>query len=791
MSNLTPKPDTEWNILSHYEQAAYLANQKLSVMPVHGVVNGLCTCSQFHYDLKDVGKHPASAGGQKDATTDQGQVEKWWGMNPDWNLAIHCVRCGLVVFDFDPRNGSEDSYWRLWDATESMIEDTWIVDTGVYNVKGKTLRGFHIYFRLEQDVALVGDMKKLGYPGVDVKRNGYVMAAGSKHVSGVEYSWRKGHAPWEIPLAVIPQGLLETVIKRGGGSGSSRVNRITDLEGWDERWESVKSADVKATPYAQAALKRCVAELKGMRRGDSRNNAMNAMAFSLGHLIGGGQISLSKCRDELMAAAAESYGGDWTMKKSNTESVLREYGGGFEEGALSPLYPRQLTEDAVEEIKAAVIPFAEADNDRLLELVHTGFLKSSRLLSESLLEAVKLLGPIKVGPGKELLYYKDGYWQTEAEDEITRRVSLLMGEDFLTRYVSEVSKLLKVRSQKIVKMGPKEFLNLENGMLNWRTGLFSPHDPKFNSTVRINCAWDPYATCPNVDAWMSDMIYDDLIDLIWEIIGVCLYTGMGFQRAIFLDGSGRNGKGTLIRLISKLIPELFMANVEFQRFGSDKFATSQLFRKILNVVGDLSASAMKDSSTFKMLTGEDSIQAERKYGQPFNFQNEATLLFSANKMPIGSDETRGYASRFLIVPFTKKTLRDDEIDAALEDRLFAELPGVLVKAVAGLKRAMERKGFADVERCRIAHQKYMGRIDHFQNWADESCEFTGLRADVVPKTGMWSSYQFFCITNEIDGLKRLEFYEEYDRRFGRISQQVEHETMMFNQVRLKPSLMNF
>lgn len=160
-------------------------------------------------------------------------------------------------------------------------------------------------------------------------------------------------------------------------------------------------------------------------------------------------------------------------------------------------------------------------------------------------------------------------------------------------------------------------------------------------------------------------------------------------------------------------------------------------------------------------------------------------------MPIGSDETRGYASRFLIVPFTKKTLRDDEIDAALEDRLFAELPGVLVKAIAGLKRAMERKGFADVERCRIAHQKYMGRIDHFQNWADESCEFTGLRADVVPKTGMWSSYQFFCITNEIDGLKRLEFYEEYDRRFGRISQQVEHETMMFNQVRLKPSLMNF
>jgi phage/plasmid-associated DNA primase len=44
-----------------------------------------------------------------------------------------------------------------------------------------------------------------------------------------------------------------------------------------------------------------------------------------------------------------------------------------------------------------------------------------------------------------------------------------------------------------------ELINLENGLLKVRTYELIPHSPEFLSTVRIPMAFDPQATCPEIE----------------------------------------------------------------------------------------------------------------------------------------------------------------------------------------------------------------------------------------------------------------------------------------------------
>ncbi len=61
------------------------AAQGWHVIPVHGVVDGRCTCGGA---TCSAGKHPIYGGGFKIATTDLQTIRDWWDANPGANVAI-------------------------------------------------------------------------------------------------------------------------------------------------------------------------------------------------------------------------------------------------------------------------------------------------------------------------------------------------------------------------------------------------------------------------------------------------------------------------------------------------------------------------------------------------------------------------------------------------------------------------------------------------------------------------------------------------------------------------------
>jgi len=386
------------------------------------------------------------------------------------------------------------------------------------------------------------------------------------------------------------------------------------------------------------------------------------------------------------------------------------------------------------------------------------------LVVETLLRATEILGPFAVDRGKKIWYYSNGVWSPDGMDELTRRVLFCTGDKYRKEYVNQVVSLVQARKPQIVGLGPSKYLNLQNGMLDWSTQELVPHNPNFYSPIQLDISWNPEATCPEVDKWMASTFDAELHTLLWQILGVCWYPGMGFQKAILLIGGGNNGKGTFLRLCSSALPNSAITAIDPKMLATNRFTSAELFGKTLNVVGDIERFTFNATAEIKKLTGEDVLYAERKNGHPFTFTSEATMLFSGNKIPQSRDTSHGWFRRWLIVPMNKKI--QGPPDPGIELRLRAELEGVLVKAVEGLMLAMSNGAFNEPEACRKALEAYEYSCNSSAFFINECIEFSADFRSPIGKNQLMDSYSDFCKERKLEIDSKSQFYSELEQRGG-------------------------
>lgn len=130
--------------------------------------------------------------GYHDATRDLAQVRAWWTRYPTAGIGLPCAPNGLAVVDVDPRNGGHATLCRL-EAAHGPLPGTLMQITGG--------DGLHLIYA-HPGTDLPG---KLG-AGIDVKANGYIVAAPSLHPSGARYAW-SGDGRFDHPLTPWPDVL--------------------------------------------------------------------------------------------------------------------------------------------------------------------------------------------------------------------------------------------------------------------------------------------------------------------------------------------------------------------------------------------------------------------------------------------------------------------------------------------------------------------------------------------------------------------------------------------------------
>lgn len=167
---------------------------------------------------KSPGKHPirlATPKGQDDATTDPDIIRGWWKRYPDANIAISLMPSSLVAIDIDPRNGG-------WETIDALEHKHGPIQSDVLALTGGG--GEHRVFTLAKDsqLALPG---KLG-DGIDVKRNGYIIAEPSNHESGKRYEWEASSNPLE---GISPSPLPDFIRDLGHESRKYELAPVTTV----------------------------------------------------------------------------------------------------------------------------------------------------------------------------------------------------------------------------------------------------------------------------------------------------------------------------------------------------------------------------------------------------------------------------------------------------------------------------------------------------------------------------------------------------------------------------------
>jgi phage/plasmid-associated DNA primase len=124
------------------------------------------------------------------------------------------------------------------------------------------------------------------------------------------------------------------------------------------------------------------------------------------------------------------------------------------------------------------------------------------------------------------------------------------------------------------------------------------------------------------------------------------------------------------------------------------------------VCADLKAEKLTNTGTFKMLVSGDTIRAQKKHGQPFDFRNIAKLIFSAMNPRI-KWPNYAYFKRWIIILFGRIFQGEDKDTNLIEELTTEEeLSGLLNPAIIALKQLIKDNGFIHVDNVHVIQKEY-------------------------------------------------------------------------------------
>ena len=269
------------------------------------------------------------------------------------------------------------------------------------------------------------------------------------------------------------------------------------------------------------------------------------------------------------------------------------------------------------------------------------------------------------------------------------------------------------------------FLCVENGVIDLSTGKLRPHEPADLITKLAPVRYDPNAKAPRWLRFLAEVFepHPDLISLIQRAVGYSL-TGSTREECLFLlYGTGRNGKGTLIKKIDEALGD-YTCTADFSTFVQRRYDSgprddvAQMAGMRFVSAQEASEGASLAESLIKWLTGGDRVRARRLYENSWEFDPTHKIWLATNHKPVIRGTDPAIWSRIKLIPFDVSF--EGREDRNLKDTLTGELDGILTWAVAGCL-AYQRDGLAFPESVTAATAEYRHETDAIGRFIEDRC----------------------------------------------------------------------
>lgn len=315
---------------------------------------------------------------------------------------------------------------------------------------------------------------------------------------------------------------------------------------------------------------------------------------------------------------------------------------------------------------------------------------------------------------------------------------------------------------------------VDNGVIDLRTGDIFDHTPEMMITRRAGVSgqydgilYKSMATCPKWEEFVDQITCGDkeLAGYLQRLCGYVMSAGNPERKIITFYGEGRNGKTTLIKVISKIMGDA--SDGGFSR----KIPITALLKKQFDSNGEEMVLAMKarfayssesdegkafNQALLKDISGGGTIAPRQLRVGTINGEPDFTLVIDTN-FPIAFSATdQAMVDRVVQIPFDWR-VPDELVNPNLESDLLKEREGILAWMVRGAveyaKNGLGKCGA--VERATKAYVRDNNSVALFL----EDCVRTGT-VGRIQAGDMHGRYKTYCEEQGARSLPMKSFNKE-------------------------------
>ncbi len=284
-----------------------------------------------------------------------------------------------------------------------------------------------------------------------------------------------------------------------------------------------------------------------------------------------------------------------------------------------------------------------------------------------------------------------------------------------------------------------------NGVIDLTSGDFRDGRPEDRISLQTGVVFDPSATCERWSQFIDEIFDGDteLIDFIARASGYSL-TGDTREQCFFMCvGHGANGKSTFLSALAAVWgaycyttdTNVFASNAGSK--DSTPYDLAELLGRRMVLMSETKANSRMNEQSVKNFTGGERINAQKKYGHPFEFQPVGKLWMGVNHQPKVVDDSHGFWRRVRLIPFTR-TFAGSSDNRNLKRELLAEAPGILAWAVRGA-REWVANGLNPPLSVMKATDAYQESEDPILDFMNERVEM--VQGSEVPCNGTYFAYK--------------------------------------------------
>lgn len=380
------------------------------------------------------------------------------------------------------------------------------------------------------------------------------------------------------------------------------------------------------------------------------------------------------------------------------------------------------------------------------------------LVIQFLVEKTKELNLDIIFKDAKVYMYNLEYWEVLNEHEFNYflgEIALKMGvdkfeakffkfkEDLYKQFVSESN----FKYDK--PLNSATLINLNNGTFEISDGVQQLREFRKEDFLTYQLPFDYHEDAKPLlfQQFLNDVLpQQELQDILAEYIGSIFIKNevLKFEKALFLYGTGSNGKSVVFDIISALLGNQNFSSYSLESLTKDKDSRAMIADKLLNYSSEMSANL--ESDIFKKLVSREPIDARLLYKSSFIMEDYARLMFNCNELPNDIEHTNAFFRRFLIIPF-KVTIKEENQDRQLSQKILKnELPGVFNWMLDGMKRLLQNKSFTSSSIVENEVKMFRRESDSVLCFIDEY-NYVHSATDLIPLQVMYDEYKMYCIQN--------------------------------------------